>query len=65
MLKIIKNPNEEFYNKATKAVEERNGYCPCALFELPETKCICANFKNQNHEGYCHCKRFMKVESNE
>lgn len=61
-LVIKPNPNKEEYDAATKGVEERNGYCPCALFETPETKCICANFKNQNHPGPCHCKRFIKVE---
>lgn len=63
-MKIIKNPNYEVYKKITKAVKENQGYCPCMLVKNKDTKCICKAFREQNEEGYCHCKRFYKVIDN-
>lgn len=62
MLKIIKNPDENKYNEATKAVKNANGYCPCMLQRTPETKCVCKEFKDQTKTGECRCGRFLKVE---
>lgn len=42
-------------------VEANDGYCPCAVFKKPETKCICEEFRKQNTPGQCHCGRYEKV----
>ena len=43
-------------------VDENDGYCPCAVFKTPDTKCMCKDFREQPHEGLCHCGRFEKVK---
>ena len=57
MLKIIE------INPAIRAdVEASNGYCPCAIWQTPDTKCMCKEFREQATPGECHCGRFEKVE---
>lgn len=49
-------------NPSIKAlVDQNDGYCPCAVFKTPDTKCICKEFREQE-EGECHCGRFEKVK---
>jgi hypothetical protein len=60
-LKIIKNPDKEFYEKISKAVEENGQYCPCLIERSEDTKCICKDFKFQDIVGKCHCGRYVKV----
>jgi hypothetical protein len=61
-LKIIKNPDKEFYEKISKAVEDNNGYCPCLILRDESSKCICKDFREQEVVGKCHCERYIKVE---
>ena len=42
-------------------VQQNNGYCPCAVQRIPETKCICKDFIEQKEPGLCHCGRYEKV----
>lgn len=44
-----------------KLVDANGGYCPCAAKQIPHTKCICDNFRNQLIVGPCHCGRYEKV----
>ena len=44
-----------------KLVEENDGYCPCLVMRNEDTKCMCKDFREQNHPGVCHCGRFEKV----
>lgn len=44
-------------------VEESDGYCPCAIWQNDDTKCMCKEFREQKHAGACHCGRFEKVEA--
>jgi hypothetical protein len=60
-LKIIKNPDNEMYEKVTKAVEENMDFCPCLLEQNEDTKCVCKDFREQDYEGFCHCLRFKKI----
>jgi hypothetical protein len=60
-LKIICNPDVEFFNKISQAVKDNQGYCPCLIEQNEETLCICRDFKEQDGEGYCHCRRYLKV----
>ena len=59
-LKIIKASN---YKEVTKHVKKNNQQCPCVLPELrnEDTKCVCKEFREQNHEGECHCGRYEKI----
>lgn len=61
-MKIIKNPDKEFYEKITKAVKDNNGYCPCMIHKNQDTKCMCKDFREQTELGACHCGRYIKVE---
>lgn len=63
MLKIIKNPDIEFYNEVTQAVKDNDGYCPCMLEKSNDTKCPCKMFREQDIAGDCHCGRYSKVET--
>lgn len=42
-------------------VEANKSYCPCAIWQTPDTKCMCKNFREQEEPGECHCGRFAKV----
>ncbi len=42
-------------------VDANGGYCPCAIWQTPDTKCMCKEFREQD-SGECHCGRFKKVE---
>ena len=42
-------------------VEASNGYCPCAIWQNEDTKCMCREFREQREPGKCHCGRFEKV----
>ena len=42
-------------------VEASNGYCPCAIWQTPDTKCMCKDFREQDQPGECQCGRFKKV----
>lgn len=42
-------------------VKQNDGYCPCAVQKVPETKCICKDFLEQAEPGPCHCGRYKKV----
>lgn len=64
MLKIVKNPDSEFYEKITKAVKDNSNYCPCMIQKTQDTLCMCKAFREQDTEGYCHCRRFLKVQDN-
>lgn len=42
-------------------VDANDGYCPCAIWQTEDTKCMCKDFREQD-SGECHCGRFKKVE---
>lgn len=42
-------------------VDENDGYCPCAVENTPDTKCMCKEFREQKEPGPCHCGRYGKV----
>lgn len=59
-LKIV-----EIHPEYRELVEANNGYCPCAIWQTPDTKCMCKEFRDMNEPGECTCGRFEKVEDNE
>lgn len=44
-----------------KLVDDNGGYCPCAVFKTPDTRCVCKEFREQQTTGLCHCGRYEKV----
>lgn len=61
-MKIFNNPNLYDFQEASRAVENNDGYCPCELTKTADTKCMCKAFREQTSSGFCHCRRFYKVE---
>ena len=55
-LKIV-----EINSSIRENVEASNGYCPCAIYQNADTKCMCREFREQEEPGKCHCGRFEKV----
>lgn len=43
-------------------VDANGGYCPCAIQNTPDTKCMCKEFREQDKPGLCHCGRFEKKD---
>ena len=56
-LKII-----EIKPEIRKAVEENQGYCPCAIWKTDDTECMCKEFREQTTPGPCCCGLYAKVE---
>lgn len=58
------NSNKEVVENIKKGLEKTGGYCPCRMERTDDTKCMCAEFRNQikdpNFEGYCHCMLYYK-----
>lgn len=50
----------EDYDSVTRAVEKRDGFCPCMVAKTQDTFCPCTSFKNQRIDGKCHCGRYYK-----
>lgn len=59
-LRIALNRDADKVKKIQEAVEANEGYCPCELDKIPETKCMCKSFINQNEPGPCHCGLYVK-----
>lgn len=57
-MKIKLNPDKYYVKKVRDKLNENDGYCPCRLEKTAETKCMCAEFRQQferKEQGYCHC----------
>ena len=55
--------DKELVEEIRQKLKENNGYCPCKIEKNEDTKCMCKDFREQTIPGFCHCKRFMKVET--
>lgn len=60
-MKIIINPDKDLVAEVNKQLEEKDGYCPCAIEHIPDTKCMCKAFREQE-EGECPCGKFIKIK---
>lgn len=45
-----------------QALKNNMGYCPCRLEHIPENKCMCREFVEQE-EGECHCGLYVKFRN--
>lgn len=60
-LKTKTNPNSMVFEEVSNAIKDNGGYCCCAMEKTDDTRCMCRNFQEQEHSGFCHCGRFFKV----
>lgn len=58
---IAPNPDFALRKQIEEAIKKNDGYCCCSTQKTPATKCICEEFKQQQHSGFCHCQQFFKV----
>ena len=43
-------------------LKENGNYCPCRIEQTDDTKCMCADFRQQikeKREGACHCGLYI------
>lgn len=62
MLKIVLNKDKEIVDTIRAGLKANNGHCPCSIIPTDENYCICKPFREQESEGYCHCKLYKKIE---
>ena len=60
-MKITVNSDKKFVEELRKAIQENDGYCPCAVLKTQDTKCMCKEFVEQTHSGPCHCGLYTKT----
>lgn len=53
------NPDEEWVQEFKKELRANGKYCPSKLERNKTTKCICKEFKEQEH-GWCSCGLYYK-----
>lgn len=58
-MKIRLNNDKELVEEVRKQLKENDGYCPCRLEKTKDTKCMCKEFREQEH-GECHCGLYVK-----
>lgn len=61
-MKVILNPDNEIVKMVREALKDNDGYCPCKIIHIPENKCMCKDFREQEEEGQCHCGLYIKVK---
>ena len=60
-LRIKANPNPEKFAEVSAAIQAEDGYCCCKLQHIPENKCVCREFYNQDTPGFCSCGKYYKT----
>lgn len=61
MIKIRLTDDPELVAEIKQQLKEKDGYCPCRLERIPENKCMCKEFREQEI-GVCHCGLYEKYE---
>lgn len=62
-MKIQRNTEDkQFLQEVEEAIKNNDGYCCCKLEKIPENKCICKQFMEQQYLGPCECGRYIKIE---
>jgi hypothetical protein len=59
--KIKVNTDLDLVMLIRNRLKENDGYCPCALERIPDTKCMCKEFREMDCNGYCHCGLYEKI----
>lgn len=58
-MNIKVNNDKELVAEIRKQLKENDGYCPCRIEKIPENKCMCKEFREQE-SGECHCGLYIK-----
>jgi hypothetical protein len=58
---ILPNPDFVKRKQIEEQIKNNDGYCISTMFHDDSRKCICEEFKNQNHTGWCRCKQYYKI----
>ena len=61
-MKIVLNKDDVLVEYIRKRLRDNNGYCPCAIVQDDDTKCMCKAFREQKNEGECHCGLYVKIK---
>ena len=59
-IKMIDDANK--IKQLTSLIAENDGYCPCAVEQTEDTKCICSEFFETTDAGPCRCGLYIKQE---
>lgn len=59
MAKIRLNDDAELVADIKRQLKENDNYCPCRIQKIPENKCMCKEFREQE-SGECHCGLYIK-----
>lgn len=59
MIKIRLVNDPEMVAEIKQQLKDNDGYCPCRISKIPETKCMCKEFRDQT-TGICHCGLYEK-----
>lgn len=52
------NPDPDRVKTILKAIEHKEGYCPCVVEKTNDTRCPCKKMREQNK---CCCKLYVEV----
>lgn len=62
MMRIRMTDDLEHREEILDALRKNDGFCPCALEKVSETKCMCKDFREMQ-SGTCHCGLYIKEVS--
>lgn len=60
-MRIVLNPDKEVVKNIREGLKAKGGFCPCKVGKLPENKCMCQEFLEQE-SGMCHCQLYIKYQ---
>lgn len=58
---ISPNPDFMYRKKIEEEIKTNDGYCISTFRRSEDTKCICKEFREQNHSGWCKCGQYYKI----
>lgn len=58
------NKDKKTVASIKKALQRKDGFCPCRTERIEDNLCMCREFREQisdpEFEGYCHCGLYYK-----
>lgn len=64
-MKVRQNPDKSLVKEIREQLKANNGYCPCVLQKIPDSKCMCKEFRDmidRGETGTCHCGLYIAEE---
>ncbi len=65
-MKVITNPDKGLVKEIEESLKNNSGFCPCRIDKMPDTKCMCKEFRDQIRQGIageCHCGMYIAKEN--